>query len=221
MGLDIEEIVSNLRIREKKQQLLKNRDRILHIKYQMSQLTFNRTVGLYAFTIDEMEYLIHESKRCNDEKRHELYAKIKELEAKALSMQEDPLVKQYIELRDEYLKLLFDNDYFVTVNIGLREELSKIGVPNIYVAQHEYDHDKNIVDKSPLVNESDKKDLVVILPVYNMKSFRDYRHFYNKTSFRYLEELSRDCSFDLKGKNLGKVRTLSLEKKDSNSSVVW
>ncbi len=213
MNPSIEEIVSSLRIKEKKQQLLKNKERILHLKYQMSQLTFNRTVGIYAFTIDEMEYLIHETKKCSDEKRHELYAKIKELEAKAISMQEDPLIKQYIELRDEYVKLLFDNDYFVTVNIGLREELSKIGVPNIYVAQHEYNHDKNIVDKSPLENETDKKDLVIILPEHDMQSFRDYRHFYNKTSFRYLEELSRDCSFDIKGKNLGKIRILSLIKK--------
>lgn len=212
MNKDIKDIVLSLRIKEKREELQKNRDRIIHLRYLMSQLTFNRTVGLYAFTVDEIDYLIADSKKCDEVKRKEIYSKIKELESKALKLQEDPEVQKYAELRDEYYRVLFDNEYFLTVNIGLREELSKIGIPNIYIKQHDYDHDKNIVDKSPLIDEFTKEDLVVIYPYYKMESFRDFRHFYSKTSFKYLEELSKDYSFDVEGKRIGKVRTLSFKK---------
>ncbi len=200
MNNQIKDIVLSLQINEKRQELLKNRDMLIHLRYLMSQLTFNRTVGLYAFYLDEIEYLMQKYK-----KGEAVLPKIKEIDEKALALQDNEEVKKYMLLRDEYYRILFDNDYFLTVNIGLREELSKIGVPNIYIRQHELDYDKNIVDQSPLKEEYSKRDLTIVSPVYDMQSFRDYRHFYNKTSFKYLEELSRDYSYDLEGKRIGKV----------------
>ena len=65
---------------------------------------------------------------------------------------------------------------------------------------------KNIISKKSLNQEYNKREIYLISPIYNMDSFRDFRHFYNKTSFHYLESLCEDYSFDINNKNLGKIK---------------
>ena len=94
------------------------------------------------------------------------------------------------------------------VNIDLRRELSRIDTPNIFIAQSEYDFDKHIIDGSPLISSImlNEKDITIVSPIYEMESNRDFRHFYNKTSFKYLEGVCEDYSLDLEGKKLGKIK---------------
>ena len=181
MKNEVKEISEKLRIKELKSELLNNRERIFKIRCMMSRLTFNRTVGLYASYLDEIDYLGTKRFEVDEATWLKTLEKIREYDKKARLLESDPEVQLYSNLRTEYIDLLLNSEYY-------------------------------IVDKSPLVNESDKKDLVVILPVYNMKSFRDYRHFYNKTSFRYLEGVSEEGSFVVDRKRLGKVRTITMDR---------
>ena len=210
MNSDIKDIVYSLDIPNKKKKLEYNKERLFKVKCEMSRMTFDRKVGLYAFYLDEMHYLIGllETDGVN---RDKYLSKLKELDEKLKPYNSDPDIKRYNELRDEYYRILYDHDYFFTVNIGLREELSKIELPKIYVEQSHFDFDKNIVDKSPLA-PLDENSSTFVEPLYYMESIRDYRHFYNKTSFKYLEQLCEDFSFDLESKDLGKVRIRRLRK---------
>ena len=53
----------------------------------------------------------------------------------------------------------------------------------------------------------------VIMPNKELKSRKKARHFYNKTSFKYLEALINDSNYSLEEKNLGKVKILTKENK--------
>jgi hypothetical protein len=212
MNKYIRDIVYSLDIPEKKKELIENRERIFNLGRKMSKMTFNRTVGMYAFYLDEIQYLIAESKKCETSEAKKILLKVKELEEKALVLLRNPEVEEYDRVREEYYKLVSNNEYYLTINIGLREELSKIGVPEIYIEQHEYDYDKNIVDSSKLKNDFSGTPITIISPVYEMKSFRDFRHFYNKTSFHYLEEVCRDFNYDLEGKRLKGINIRTLKK---------
>jgi hypothetical protein len=213
MNSEIKDIVDYLGIREKKKQLDEGKERLFKLKCEMSRMTFDRKVGLYVYYLDEIHYLVELIKDCDSEKREKYFEKLRELDKKLSSQQNDPDIIKYNELRDEYLKLLFNNDYFTTVNIGLREELSSLDLPPIYVEQSHFDHDKHIITKEPL-KAIDENDAIYVDPLFDLESIRNYRHFYNKTSFKYLEGLCNDYSFDLKGKDLGKVRIRTLRKGD-------
>ena len=91
--------------------------------------------------------------------------------------------------------------------IDLREELSKHELPNIYVYQED-NHDplfRHIIVPDRIVTASFTEDGMAIFPLYILDSNREFRHFYNKTSFKYLEELSIDRSYNLENKRFGKV----------------
>ena len=214
MNKEIKSIVESLEIQKMKMELLDNKKRIFQIGREMSKLTFDREVGLYAFYTDEMDYLIKQISGATSEEREKIFKKLKEIDAKASQLLSNPKVIEYGKLRDEYYNLLFNNDYFVTVNIELREELSnKMELPPIYVEQSHFDYDKHIIDKTPLIPHFiDENKSTFVEATYDLKSFRNYRHFYNKVSFKYLEELCRDYSFDLEGKKLGRVQIRNLKK---------
>ena len=200
---EIKNIVKSLNIEEKKKELLISRKKLFNLKVQMSKLTFDRTVGLYGYYLDEMMYLILKSKNSSNT---DIFNKIKKLETKAKELEIYDSVKEYGALRDEYFKTLDDSDYYKTINIDLREKLSELEIPNIYIEQSKYDYDKNIISKKALNEEYNKREIYLISPIYSIDSFRDFRHFYNKTSFHYLESLCEDYSFDINNKNLGKIK---------------
>lgn len=214
MDNEIREIVERLKIKEYKEGYLNNQERLFKLERLMSTMTFDREVGLYAFYMDEINYLIKELVDSEPFDREKICEKINALEIKANELEKKSKVQDYIMLRKQYFNISFNNkyydNYFKLINITLREELSKLKKNDIYIAQSKYDYDKNIIDSSSLTFDKLEKGTILIEPVYDMESFRDFRHFYNKTSFKYLEELTEDYSFDLDGKNLGKVKIRKL-----------
>ncbi len=212
MNKDIKYVVESLEIPQLKKQLQEDRKRLFELKCEMSRLTFDRNVGLYAYYVDEMDYLITKLENNTPEKVKEIMSQIKQLEFQAMQLTSYPGVCEYSALRDEYYELLLKNDYYLAINMGLRERLPHfVEMPKIYIEQSHFDFDKHIIDGSPL-KPIDENDAIVIDPTYYMESLRDYRHFYNKVSFKYLEQLCEDYSFDLEGKRLGKVRIRGLKK---------
>ncbi len=214
MDNEIREIVERLKIKEYKEGYLNNQERLFKLERLMSTMTFDREVGLYAFYMDEINYLIKELVDSEPSIREKICEKINALEIKANELGKKSKVQDYIMLRKQYFNISFNNkyydNYFKLINITLREELSKLKKNDIYIAQSKYDYDKNIIDLSSLTFDKLEKGTILIEPVYDMESFRDFRHFYNKTSFKYLEGLTEDYSFDLEGKNLGKVKIRKL-----------
>lgn len=198
MDNNIRKIVEECRVKEKKEELIKNRQTMFELDRLMAKLTFNREVAMYAFNIDKY-YLLEQDEKKN-KKEMEIIA------SKLLELEKLDRVLEYKKVREQFEILgYFKDEYYKSVNINLRRELSRLELPNIYIEQSEFDYDKHIIDKSPLEKEYEKKDLIMVCPVYDMKSIRDFRHFYNKTSFHYLEQLSEDCSFDVENKSLGKI----------------
>ena len=213
MNSDIKDIVESLKIHEKKEELKNKKEKLYNLSSEMSRMTFNRTVGLYAFYTDEINYL---TSKIDDNNREDSLNKIKEYNEKGLKLLENEDVRKYASLRDEYYNtmfdketgLRFDSDYNLTINKCLRKELTALDLPNIFVKQSRFDYDKNIVNPYVFYDEFDNNSSEFVFPVYEMESCRDFRHFYNRVSFRYLEELCNDYSFDLEGKNIGKVIVL-------------
>ena len=66
---------------------------------------------------------------------------------------------------------------------------------------------KNIVIPNTVKTELDEDD-IGLYPVQEIESQRDYRKFYNRVSFRYMEGLTRDYSFDLDSKNIKNAKVL-------------
>ena len=193
MNTDIKYIVNALDIHSKKNELLENRKKIFYITCKMSKLTFDRTVGLYAYYLDEIEYLSLSNNLTN-------LNKIKDLELKISKLPKNKGIDEYKNLKYEYYKLLQNNAYFIAINIDLRNKLSELEIPNIYIKQHECN--KNIINGECNYCNDD----ILISPINEMESNKEFRHFYNKTSFHYLEQLCDDCSFDLNSKDLGKIK---------------
>ena len=179
--MELKELVTSSGLKDYKRRLEYYRNKIFENRCEMSRLTFDRSVGLYAFNYDKyMDNLFNG--------------------ADELEKLDD--VKKYIKLRGEnaFLESEID-DYFRQVNINFRYDLCDfVELPNIYVrSNYGFTH---IIDKY----DYDKgEDSTLVLPIYDLESNRDLRHFYNKTSFHYLESLIDDCDFDISNKKLGKV----------------
>ena len=200
MDNEIKRIVDRCKIHEKKEQLKNDRLKIYQNERDMSKMTFDRKVGLYAYNLDK--YLLILEDYVNNNKP-ELKSKVEELTEYLVDYEKDPDILKYVNLRVENSNLMNRLDeYYKAVNIDLRNELSVIRTPDIYVYIGDcYEH---IILPSIYAYEDNYRDYS-IYPNNYIYSKRDFRHFYNKTSFHYLEELSQDYSFDLEGKNLGKV----------------
>ena len=212
MNNEVKEIVNSLGINEVKEELKDNREKAFKLKCLMSRMTFDRSVGLYAFYNDKSICLAEESVTVDDNKKEEIYRELEDLEKKMKELEKHPKVLEYKKAFSEYYYLLSNEfEYYTLVNIDLRRELSKIKTPNIFVAQPDFNFDKHIIDSSPLLSSImvNERDIRIIEPVYKMESNRDFRHFYNKTSFKYLEGVCEDYDLDLGDKKLGKVRVKS------------
>ena len=191
MNQEIKDIVDKCNITEKRIELENNKVRMFFLDREMAKMKFNRTIGLYAYKLDELEWLM--SKGDFD---YKLYEEIKNMEEK-----EDILI--YKMLRDEFYRLkATKGEYEKAINVDLRLALMSIELPSIYIEQK--DGYKNIIN--PYYEVELKNNSYIISPVYNVCSNRIYRHFYNKTSFHYLEELSNDYNYELKNKKIGKIK---------------
>ncbi|MBR4177885.1 MAG: hypothetical protein IKR57_00885 [Bacilli bacterium] len=188
----IRDIVRECKVHEKKAELIRNKKTMFELDRYMAKLTFDREVGLYAFNIDK--YYDLEEDRKKNKKELELIA------SKLLELERLDKVLEYKKAREQFEILgYYKDEYFKSVNIYLRNALTEYKDPFVYIAQS--NGFKNIISKE----NNEEVFGTVIYPIYDMKSIRDFRHFYNKTSFHYLEELSEDYSFDVEGKKLGKI----------------
>ena len=163
-----------------------------------SELTFDRRVGLYAYSFEK--YLCLMLNEESDEKE------INKLLDTMNSLEEIEGVQEYLRLRgkNDLLKIKIDN-YFRDVNIGFRRKLSDLELPSIYV----YGKDKFIhIIESEKELSIPKSNDTLVYPYYNLTSLRDLRHFYNKLSFHYLDSMIDDYSFDIKSKKLGKIKVV-------------
>ena len=189
----IEEIVDLYNLKEQREKLIKNKEEISHLKKLMSDLKINRNVAIYAYATQKM--ILGEE--------IDSYLNI------VNSLKDDSNVQEYISLaRRLYLLEREKINYYRSIQIGLRNRLTYQSEPDIYVYYGMFEEDpitKNIVSNK--LAFMDKVDTVVF-PSKELKSNRKLRHFYNKTSFKYLEELSKDNSYSLEEKNLGKIRVL-------------
>lgn len=206
MKNEVKEITEDLRIKELKEELYKNRERIFQLRCMMSRLTFNRTVGLYARYLDEIEYLISKRFEVDKEEWLKLLEKIQEYDVKARELESNPDVQLYSKLRDEFIELLLNSEYYQTLNIDFRRELSKLDLPQVFITHRNFS--KHAIDSSLELNE--RRPFTIIEPLYNISSKRGLRHFYNRTSFRYLEDVSEKGSLEVDRKKLGRIRTISM-----------
>ena len=118
-------------------------------------------------------------------------------------------VKKYKHYNDELLIYEdFIKKYYICINVILRNELLNYDIPDIYVYQGNIEGNelyRNILGPNSVKIGLDNEDQV-IYPDRELKSNREYRKFYNRVSFRYIEDLTRDYSYDLEGKKLRKVK---------------
>jgi len=192
MDKNVYEIVNDLKIKEKKLKLLEDKKRLFQIEREISNIRFDINTHFmgnkdaYHQTLrsvidrDESKQLLGYLLVCNESR-----------------------IKELMEERELLLSSL--NDYQKTINIDLRRELSNLELPRIFVKQNDYSYDKNIIDSEVYKTAVNENNSLTICPIYNMKSFRDFRHFYNKVSFKYLEELTKDYEYSLDNKKIGKV----------------
>ena len=191
--MDILELkIKNLK--EQKEQIIKNQRVILQLKIKMSDLTIHNNVAQFAHAIDEMleEHKVSE------------YLKL------ATNFKDDENVQEYIVLRRNLNKL--ENEiieYYQKIQKDLKKAIKKrqITTPNIYYGR---DEKNNIITKNITTNQLSllKESKEVILPTTELKSKKNIRHFYNRISFKYLEQLVNTNDYSLEEKNLGRVKKL-------------
>lgn len=205
----IKTIVEELGITEKRNRLIKNTYEMMSTKSEMSKLSFTREVGLYVYDCDKLSFLLENPQ----EKDQTEITRLQE-ETKTLSTRSDVMI--YIHL-EEYLEQLKkeNQEYYKSIQIDLRKELMEIELPEIYVYQGAFKDDSNfklsrhIIVPGSVIAYYNENSETTVYPLIPIKSQRDARHFYNRTSFHYLEEVTKDYNFDLKGKNIGKTKILS------------
>ncbi len=209
MNRKLEKIVSDFQLNQKREDYFDDKNKIFKDKCAMSQLTMNREVGQYAFNLDEYFYYINLLKKNKSEK---IYKKLDELYFKIRSVENEKDILEYRNLRDEIKSLDEEcKKLFKLINIDLREKLIYNEIPCIFVYQgclgDNIKYSRNILNPKLICGYTEDFD-TVIYPEYELKSNRELRHFYNRVSFKYLDEITRDFSYDLDGKELGKVRII-------------
>lgn len=196
MNSELKDLIISSGLQEEKRKLQIYRDEIFQNESRMSKLTFDRNVGLYVFSFDKYLDLIS-SENSNEEEEEKLLDVMSSLEHLEG-------VQEYLRLSEinDLLKTRIDN-YFRDVNIGLRNRLINLDLPEIFV--YGKDRITHIIDNKRIKSMLANVD-TIIYPLYDIKSLRDLRHFYNKLSFHYLNEMVDDCDYDISSKKLGKIR---------------
>lgn len=199
---NIKRIVQDNNINEKRERMLNNREIICHLKKEMSDLALFKNVSQYVYNLNLMEYLI----RNNNSNKLEILIN----ENKLLLL--DVYVLMYENLRKNVECLEQENSYYYqSINIDLRYSFNLDDVPNIFVL--ESNNDSQNLYRNIIMPEFTTSDEIVgdtvILPYVEKYSTAYLRHFYNRISFKYLEQLSKDYSYSLDSKNLGRVRILN------------
>ena len=80
MDNNIRKIVEECRVKEKKEELIKNRQTMFELDRLMAKLTFNREVAMYAFNIDKY-YLLEQDEKKNKKEMEIIASKLLEIES--------------------------------------------------------------------------------------------------------------------------------------------
>ena len=194
----IEETVELYNLKEKGEKLKKSRAEIIHLKKLASDLKINRNVAIYEYAMQKVV----------------LGEEIHSYLSVADKLRDDPNVQKYREI---IIKIYWLErqavEYYRGIQIALRNRLAFFEEPDIYVYYGTFDDKqltRNIIsDDLMLLDDAN----TVIMPNKELKSRKKARHFYNKTSFKYLEAFINDNNYSLEEKNLGKVKILTKENK--------
>ena len=194
----IEETVELYNLKEKGEKLKKSRAEIIHLKKLASDLKINRNVAIYEYAMQKVV----------------LGEEIHSYLSVADKLRDDPNVQKYREIITKIYWLERQAvEYYRGIQIALRNRLAFFEEPDIYVYYGTFDDKqltRNIIsDDLMLLDDAN----TVIMPNKELKSRKKARHFYNKTSFKYLEALINDNNYSLEEKNLGKVKILTKENK--------
>ncbi len=219
----IREIVEYLDIPKKREELERTKRTILSIKQQMSDLTGYRNVASYAYAIQTLEFFNKyyanfslQEKAAADEERIKLEHTLAFLETDEHVMAYNRLLRTLRLLEESF------SDYHKTINIDLRTELLDLRIPEIYINQgfvsskRDFKLCRNIIVPNTVITFVDPSEIATLISRVKDKdkeipeikedlSYREAKKLYNKVSYRYLEGLTQDYSFDLEGKNLGNV----------------
>ena len=194
----IEETVELYNLKEKGEKLKKSHAEIIHLKKLASDLKINRNVAIYEYAMQKVV----------------LGEEIHSYLSVADKLRDDPNVQKYREIITKIYWLERQAvEYYRGIQIALRNRLAFFEEPDIYVYYGTFDDKqltRNIIsDDLMLLDDAN----TVIMPNKELKSRKKARHFYNKTSFKYLEALINDSNYSLEEKNLGKVKILTKENK--------
>ena len=206
MNDKIKRISESLKIQKEKEKYLDSKKTIFKLQREMSDLTLDFEVGRYVHYLEMYLNILDNLKPDSDKRLVQEFIKARN---QFFDLKTNENIEKYMFLKYELIILNENlNKYFKLININFRNELiNNYLVPDIYVYCGK-SHDtlyKNIIDPDNLLigeNESTK----YIYPYYDVNSKRDLRHFYNKISFKYLEQLSNDYDFNVDNKVLGKIR---------------
>ena len=203
----VKDIVDYLRIPEKKEKAGLNRETIRECNYALSNMAAaDRNVALYASYLEEWYRLLAE---CNPDN----YARTQEIRSQMQQLEKFKAVREYnfvLSYRHELERQI--SDYYQPIQ---KDELISQKLPEIYVSQGivlfnpQLKMAKHIIIPGTTIAAYEDNFETTIFPESKpITSAREARHFYNKVSFRYLEQLAEDYSYDLESKDLGKVKVL-------------
>ena len=199
----IKQIVEKLELDRLKEEYLENKEYLFCLERKMADLTFQYEVGWYAHRLDEMEDIIKKMEESSPEKKELLSKKLKLLMIKNQVLENIPEVILYKNTRELYNNIKKENNrYYKTLQKDFREELRSIDTIPYYVSQGEEKEAKHILFKEEEYPYAD------IYPEQELKSKREYRHFYNRVSYKYLESVSKTHSLRYRDNEVGKVKTL-------------
>lgn len=210
----IREIVNDLGIKDKKYQQEENLRKIREIKALLSEMSFKTNVAKYLYDLDHIKYIEENINSLSNEERIIKERELSLLRHDIRRLKNNRDVIDCEKLLIELHRLEYEcNDYYRAIQIDFRRELLEQPLPDIYL----YQGDITVNPKYKIVShiiipgivqmytEPELKE-TMIYPANEIRSRRKLRSFYNKTSFRYLEQLSEDYDYSLESKDLGKVK---------------
>lgn len=210
MEKNVKEIVDYLDIPEKRKKVELNRQEILKCDVAMSNMAVDdRKVAMYAHDLDRIHFLLNEGNSANLEE-------IKRIREEMTKLEKCKPVREYIFVRS-YKDSLMDqiSEYYKTIQKDFRDELISQKLPEIYVSQGIVSFNPElklakhiIIPGTTIATYEDNFETTIYPESKPITSAREARHFYNRVSFRYLEQLTEDYSYDLEGKDLGKIKVL-------------
>ena len=200
----IQEITNYLEIPRKRKKAELNRVDITKCNVSMSNMaTDDRRIAMYANDLEQIQFLLKENNPANLDEIKRIRAELANLE-KCKGVREYKAVLEYRSMLEAQI-----SDYYRIINVDLRKELLDMTLPDIFVSQGTC-VGRHVIEAGTYLYSPELADYdTLIIPnQMDLTSARNARHFYNQVSFKYLEQLTQDFSYDPEEKDLGNVRIL-------------